>query len=127
MISLTQGQISEQITVTLNEKRSLTSGYYLFRFIHILTNAVINKIYNFIEDNSPNPDRYNEFDIDTSAVFLNQPVGMWRYEVYEQAGSSNTDPANATEVERGIMTLVPAIDFEFKKYDQPTTYIAYAG
>lgn len=125
MILLTHGQI-EDITVTLNEKRTLDAGYYLFVFTHILTRNVINKIYNFLDDDSAYPERFNEFELDT-VIFNNEPIGMWTYEVYEQASSSNTNVTGLTQVEKGIMRLLPVTEFAFEKYNEPTTFKAYAG
>jgi hypothetical protein len=127
MLLFNLGQSSETITVTLNEKRTLTSGYYLFVFTHILTKQVVNKFYNFLDDDSAFPDRYNSFEIDTATVFVDRPNGQWIYQVYEQASSSNTDVTGLTEVERGIMQLDPVTPFAFVKYDTATNYSAYNG
>lgn len=125
---LTLGQAAENMTVTLNEKRTLTIGYYLFVFTHYTTKQTVTKIYNFIEDQSAYPGRFNQFVIDTTAVFTGKPTGQWLYSVYEQASSSNTDPSLATdEVEKGILTLKPAAPFDMIEYDGITTYKAYNG
>ena len=127
MVILTKGQTSENIVVTLNEKKTLSSGYYLFVFTHFTTGGVINKIYNFGEDLSEYPSRYNKFPINTSSVFSAGPVGQWWYDVYEQSSSSNTDVTGLTKVESGVLTLKPAAEFSYDQYDEPTTFKAYAG
>ena len=127
MILLTEGQTAEDIVVTLNEKRTLTSGYYLFVFTHILTKNVVNKIYNFLDDSSAYQDRFNEFEINTSVVFSGQNIGQYTYQVYEQASSSNTNITGLTEVERGIMDLRPSSEFSFTEYELPTNFKAYYG
>lgn len=127
MILLTLGQTEEKIVVTLNEKRTLDDGYYLFQFTHIETRNVINKIYAFAEDESDFQDRYNQFEIDTSAVFLNQPPGDWVYKVYEQESDTNTNTTGLTMVERGIMTLKPSSVFAFTKYNEATSFKTYGG
>lgn len=127
MVLLQKGQSSEQIIVTLNEKRTLTEGYYLFVFTHILTRNTINKIYSFLDDESSHPVRYNQFEIDTGDEFGDQPVGQWNYDVYEQESDSNTDTDGLTLVETGIMKLKPASAFEFEKYNEPTSFKTYAG
>jgi len=127
MLVFTQGQTAETIIVTLNEKRTLSSGYYLFVFTSNPEGFTATKIYSFAEDESSYQDRYNKFTINTSTVFLNKPAGEYSYKVYEQASSSNTDPTGLTEVERGILVLNPATEFEFEKYDVATTYKKYAG
>lgn len=127
MIILTKGNTDQDIVVTLNEKRTISSGYYLFVFTHFTTKEVVNKIYNFAEDESAYPSRYNKFPINTSTVFTSSPVGQWWYNVYEQASSSNTDVTGLTEVEAGVMTLKPATEFAYESYSATTTYNAYGG
>lgn len=123
---LTLGQTSEEIVVTLNEKRTLTSGYYLFYFIHFTTKQIVTKIYNFTEDNSNYQDRFNLFDINTNVVFASKPTGQWLYRIYEQASSTNILPTG-TEVERGELLLNPAVDFSYTNYNEATTFKAYNG
>jgi hypothetical protein len=127
VILLNKGQTAETITVTLNEKRTLDSGYYLFVFTNILTRQIVNKIYSFIDDTSDFQDRYNEFEINTDTVFGDYPIGQWGYTIYEQASSSNTVVTGLTEVERGIMMLKPSSEFEFESYNESTTFKAYNG
>lgn len=127
MILLQQGQTDQEIIVTLNEKRTLDDGYYLFVFTHALTRNVVNKIYSLIDDQSEHQDRYNQFDINTSVVFADQPAGQWSYDVYEQASSSNTDVSGLNLVETGILKLQPSTAFVFEKYNEPTTFKTYAG
>jgi hypothetical protein len=125
MLLLTLGETSQEIVVTLNEKRTLDDGFYLFVFTNVTTKDVVNKIYAFSEDMSDYQDRFNLFDIDTNSTFLNKPTGEWRYEVYEQSSGTNTDITGLTEVERGILQLKPATEFAFEQYDTPTTYKQY--
>lgn len=113
--------------VTLNEKRTISSGYYLFLFTHILTKNEVTKIYAFADDDSGYQDRYNSFEINTTTVFSGQPIGQWLYNIYEQASAVNTDPSGLVEVERGILKLNPVTDFAFEKYEGSTTFKAYAG
>lgn len=122
---LTKGTDCDVI-VTLNEKRTLTSGYYLFVFTNIVQRTVVNKIFNFLEDLSDYPDRYNKFTI-PAALFTTSPQGRWRYEIYEQASSTNTDITGLNEVERGLMELNPSSDFSFTEYASATTFKEYAG
>lgn len=125
MLTLTQGQTAEVLIVTLNEKRTITSGYYLFLFTHILTKQEVTKVFAFVDDDSGYQERYNSFGINTSLVFVNRPVGQWVYKVYEQSSAVNTDPTGLTEVERGLMYLNPAVRFEFEMYEQGTSYKTY--
>lgn len=127
MIVLTKGQTAEEIIVTLNEKRTLTSGYYLFVFTNFTTKTVVNKIYNFTEDDSSYPDRFNDFEINTQSLFGTKDVGQWTYHVYEQASSTNTDVTGLTLVEQGVMVLNPAAEFTRDQYNEATTFKQYTG
>lgn len=127
MLLLTKGQTSEQIIVTLNEKRTLDTGFYLFRFVHMVTKEVVNVVYSFLDDDSDFQDRYNQFEINTDTVFDAYSPGFWKYLVYEQASAVNTDPTGLTLVERGMMKLLPETEFEFEKYEETTSYKMYNG
>lgn len=127
MLLLTLGQTAENIVVTLNEKRTLDNGYYLFIFTHLTTKATVSKIYSFVDDDSTDTERYNQFEINTNTVFSGARTGQWKYQVYEQASSSNTDPTGLTEVERGIMQLNPATAFSFNNYNEQQTFKTYNG
>lgn len=127
MIVLTKGQTTEEIVVTLNEKRTISSGYYLFVFTHFTTRDVVNKIFNFTEDDSSYQNRYNQFDFPTQALFGNKDAGQWVYKVYEQASSSNTNVTGLTMVEQGVMVLNPAAEFERDQYNEPASIVQYNG
>lgn len=127
MLVLTKGQATQEIVVTLNEKRTLTVGYYLFVFTHFTTRDIINKIYNFTQDDSSYQTRFNQFDIATQALFGNSQIGQWVYQVYEQASSSNTNVAGLNMVEQGVMVLNPSAEFTREQYNEPTTMKQYAG
>jgi hypothetical protein len=126
MLLFTFGQTEEMI-VTLNEKRTLSGGFYLFVFEHVTTKNQVTKIFGFAEDESAYTDRYNQFPIITSVLFSGQPTGHWLYRVYEQASGVNTDPTGLTEVENGILQLKPATDFSFTENSGATTFKEYGG
>lgn len=127
MLLLTLGQTAQEIVVTLNEKKTLDSGYWLFVFKNLTTSAVVNKIYAMSEDDSAYQDRFNQFTINTNAVFSGQDVGQWRYDVYEQASASNTDTTGLNCVEKGLLRLDPASEDEMAEYDTPQTMKQYGG
>ena len=126
MLLFTFGQTEEMI-VTLNERRTLAAGYYLFIFENVTTRDQVTKIFNFSEDESSYPDRYNQFPIVTSTLFAGQNTGHWTYRVYEQASSSNVDPTGLTEVETGILQLKPATVVSFVEPTGATTFTQYEG
>lgn len=125
MLLLTIGE-DKDLIVTLNEKRTLDNGYYLFVFENVNTRDIVTKIFSFSEDESDYPERFNSFPL-SSTVFQDENTGDWRYKVYEQSSSTNTDPTGLTEVERGIMKLRPATDFSFTEYTGTTSFKQYEG
>ncbi|OOQ57144.1 hypothetical protein [Mucilaginibacter pedocola] len=126
MLELTAGQQSEKIIVTLTELTTLEAPHYLFVFTHVATKQVVAVVMG--ADESPYPDRYNQFDINTATYFAGMPVGEWHYTAYQQDNPTNTNPAfTAGEVEFGKMRLSSETDFEFTQYHQPATYKAYNG
>ncbi|MBL0233142.1 MAG: hypothetical protein IPQ08_05715 [Chitinophagaceae bacterium] len=125
MLLLTIGE-DKDLIVTLNEKRTLDNGYYLFVFENVTTRDIVTKIFSFSEDESDYPERFNSFPL-SSTVFQDENTGDWRYKVYEQSSSTNTDPTGLTEVERGIMKLRPATDFSFTEYTGTTSFKQYEG
>lgn len=127
MLIFTKGDTSESVVVTLNEKRTLTSGFYLFVFEHITTRQIVTKIFGFGEDESSYSDRYNKFTFNVSSLFDNKSIGEWVYNVYEQSSGTNTDPTGLTLVESGLMQLNPAAEFAFETYNVATSYKAYNG
>jgi len=127
MMRLTLGETEQYIVCTLTEKTTLGEGYYLFRFTNATTQDVVSKIYAYTDDVSSYPARYNKFLISTSTDFANQLPGQWTYEVYQQESDTNTDPDGLTEVERGLLELLPATEYSIDRYSLATTYKAYNG
>ena len=117
MIQITKGT-TNNVALTLTEKCTLTSPYYLFVFQSDETRD----LYKFIAaDTSTYPKRYNLFAIvetdsspDPLAGEIELPlVGFYKYKVYEQTSSTNLDPALATGiVEVGKVQVIdtPAAD-----------------
>ncbi len=128
MIQLTQGQTQEKIIVTLNERRTILEPYYLFIFIHVTTKNVVAFIKSTVDEESAYTERYNQFEINTEAIFGSCPLGEWHYVIYEQESATNMEPANVTTIlEYGKMLLLPAAPFEYSPYNFSTTYKAYNG
>lgn len=128
MLQLTSGQPNEKIIVTLNELKTLTDPYYLFRFVHVGTGQVVSLLKSSTtDDESVYRGRYNKFNINTIIDFLDKPPGEWHYTIYEQASSTNTDPDLATGiVEYGKMYLLPATEYTPDLYDNsPRLYKMY--
>lgn len=128
MLELKIDQAGEKVILTLDELKTLDNPYYLFVFKHVETKQVVNFIRSQADDESQYQVRYNQFNVDSSTVFLGKATGEWRYSVYEQPGAVNTDPALATSLlEKGKMMLLPAGEFEMEMYNQSTSFKAYNG
>jgi len=116
MVVLNQGSISQDIVLTLNEKKTLGNPSYTIAFTHVTTKEVIEIVLGI--DLSNYPERFNKFNIDPSVIFLNKPTGQWLYKV--------TENISGVLVENGKMDLKGA-DFTFNGYQPVTTYKGYAG
>ena len=117
MVTLTQAATSENIVLTLNEKKTIASPVYVFTAIHVTTKEEVS--FTLGTDLSAHTDRYNEFNINTSVAFLDATTGQWQYVVTEQASGA--------EVENGKLLLNKSTDFSFTGYEPETTYSGYAG
>jgi hypothetical protein len=128
MLQFKQDDTSAEMILTLTEKVTLTDPYYLFVFTHVTTKDVVAFVKSVADDESGFQSRYNKFTIDPSTVFEDKLPGEWHYKVYEQEDAENTDVTLAgDEIECGKLMLLPANEFEFSKYDSPTTYKVYNG
>lgn len=126
MLVLNNGIASEKIIVTLNEKRTLDSGYYLFVFENISTRATVKKVFSFSEDESHYTTRYNKFSISTASLFGDSDHGQWTYTVYESA-TNTENTSGLSVVEYGLMKLNPVTEFAFETYQPVTSYKQYNG
>ena len=127
MLQLTQGQTDEKIVVTLTELSTLNDPYFLFVFTHVTTKAVVNIIVSDAQDESDYPERFNQFTIDTNALFNNQLTGEWLYTAYEQSSPTNTETTGLNVLENGKLRLYPSSQFSYTQYNSSTTYKAYNG
>lgn len=108
MIRLIYG--SNVVCVTLSEKISISSPYYLFEFI---SNQTQQSYYCISPDLSLYPERYNKFNIVVSTGTINPLSGQiniplgdeYTYNIYEQTSNTNLDPTlSGLIVETGLMT-----------------------
>ena len=128
MLHFSLSDTSAELIVTLTEYVTINDPYFLFVFKHVLTNDEVKFIKSEAADESNYPERFNQFTINPSVVFPDKHPGEWHYKVYEQASSTNINPASAGNLlEQGKLMTVRPVEFEFTKYDQPTTYKTYNG
>ena len=118
MIHLTKGQ-TEKVILTLKEKQTLSGANFLFYFTSRVTDQNVAFVVLGSSDLSGFKDRYNAFDIVVNSHFANVPSGEFNYWIYQQASTSNLDPALATGlVESGQMSLKNSTEFEYTTYNQ---------
>jgi len=139
MIYLNQDSINTDIVLTLTENVTLTgTTNFLFEFISDDTREA--KFF-VPEDLSTNTCRYNMFDITVSAstetltgttISIDlEPVGYYKYNVYQQESATNLDPDLASGiVETGKLYLSGETKPTVFSYTGNTetdtdTYIAY--
>jgi len=118
------------LIVTLNEKKTLTSPYYLFRFTNDITQTSVRFL---SADLSLFKDRYNKFLITetsgtndySSGVITLSPTGFWSYTIYDQASSSNLDENLSTGIVEIGRVQVVGTETAFDKHTPNNTFISY--
>lgn len=128
MLQFKQNDTAAVLILTLTEFVTINTPYFLFVFTHVTTKDQVKFVKAEGDDESDYPQRYNQFTINAATVFNNQQTGEWHYKVYEQASSSNINPALAGVIlEEGKLLLDRSAEFEYTQYDQTTSYKTYNG
>jgi hypothetical protein len=128
MLQFKQDDTAAEMILTLTEFVTLATPFYLFVFTHVETKSVVSFVKAEADDESDYPERYNQFTIDATDVFEDQPTGEWHYSVYEQESSTNTDTALTGDLlEEGKLMLDRATGFGYSQYNSTTSYKAYNG
>lgn len=104
MIQLYIGE-TNNVILTLTEKQLLTDPNYLFIFKNRETNVEVKFVKLNNTDTSLFKERYNKFSFNVDALFNPQVRGEYKYQVYEQASTTNTDPTGLNLIETGLMKL----------------------
>ena len=120
MIHLTKGQ-TDSIILTLTEKQLLTNPNYLFVFTNRSSNLQVKFVQLNAADISLYKDRSNEFSIVTNTYFGSSLNGQYVYSIYEQASTSNTNPAGLNLLETGILEL-DGTGISYTQYSTTDTY-----
>lgn len=127
MIKLTRNTVNTNIALTLTEKVTISNPYFLFEFTKDMTDV---SYYVICADTSTETQRYNLFSITEGG---NDPTngnitlgleGFYKYNIYEQASSTNLDPSGLTLVESGKMKLLGDTQ-TFTKHSISVDYIAH--
>jgi len=99
------------VVFTLNEKCTLSSPVFLFRFINKMQHTETSCI---ASDTSTFKYRFNQFVITEDSTEDKEngtlellPTGEWIYEVYEQSSSTNLDFTKALNIlETGLLRVI---------------------
>ena len=113
------------MALTLTEKVTINNPTFLFRFTNDLTREAVC----FISANLSNyTDRYDRFLVTETSSSLNassgvielKPTGSWKYEVFEQASTSNLNPALSGALLESGKVKVIGTDTTHATYSTPT-------
>ena len=125
MIKLTKDTTAEVI-LTLTEKETIFEANYLFVFESRVSNEKVKFVLLNVTDESEYKDRYNLFNIVVNDYFADAENGWYKYTVYEQESTTNTDESLTGGIlETGLMFLEDGEEITITTYDNPTTYTTY--
>lgn len=83
MLHIDQASTDARLIVTLREKQTLDSPFFIFVFTGVTSKEEVTFVKVTGDDLSAYPERFNEFSINASVLFANVEPGQWRYWVYE--------------------------------------------
>lgn len=123
---------TNNVILTLSEKTTLENVVYLFEVINDQSGEAK---YFIAEDVSPNPVRFNEFNLIENATenllngtFELQLTGFYTYNIYEQISTTNLDPLLATNLVETGKLEVPDNSSELTQYNgNQTQTIVFNG
>lgn len=108
MLIINKNTTGNRLVFTGFEKGVLVNPYYLFKFTKDDTST---SFYVIGTDISTYQERFNECLIDETTTpnpvngEIELVTGVYRYNIYEQASSTNLDPTGLTEVEFGFLRV----------------------
>ncbi len=111
---------TNQLIMTLTEKQTLTSPYFLFEF---KSDVSMVAVYFLMADISIHTNRYNEFTFIEGTTKTLSPTGQWTYRVWEQSSSTNLAPSLATTLlETGQIRVVGTADIYYENTNLDNTF-----
>lgn len=124
MLKFVKGTTSVMIC-TLAEKQTIENANYLMVFTSRATNDQVKFVVINNFDQSTNKERWNEFNIVVNTYFANYGESWWKYEIYEQTSTTNTNPAGLGLLETGLMFLDDNTNMSFTQYSQDVKFKIY--
>jgi hypothetical protein len=122
MLTLTKGQ-TQSITYTATELAVLVNPFFLF----VCTNNVTENIVKFVATNISTSPRYDRSTIVVNNHFANENAGLWSYQIFEQASSTNTNQTGLNMVEEGYLQLLQTVDPDVVYNGQVNTFKTYSS
>lgn len=98
MITINKNSVNDNVVVTVTEFTTINSPYYLFEFKRDSTEV---PYYCIADNQGTETQRYDQFTItetDTPTFTdgeISLPAGDYTYTIYQQASSTNLDPAQS--------------------------------
>jgi hypothetical protein len=122
MLTLQKGQ-TQQIIYTGTELAVLVNPYFLF----VCTNNVTENVVKFVATNTSTTARFDISTIVVNTYFTDEDAGLWSYQIFEQASSSNTNQTGLNMVEEGYLQLNDVADAADAAYDsQDNTFKTFS-
>lgn len=129
---LKKATINTNVALTLQEKTTLSTPYYLFEFENNYTKVKYYQVFTDISVVGDARDRANLFNIELvpSGAGSNQIVlgntGLYNLLVWEQASPTNLDPSLATAVvQRYEVRVIGNEDSIYMSHETEITYVAH--
>jgi hypothetical protein len=131
-MTLEKGVNNTNIALTLYEKTTLSTPYYLFEFENNYTKVKYYQVFTDVSVAGAARERANLFNIElvSSGAGANQIVlgniGLYNLVVYEQTSAVNLDPALATGiVQRTPVRVIGTEASIYVSHDTVITYVAH--
>jgi len=121
MLRIERNQQSTLI-VTVSELTTISAPYYLFEFIEEQTQEALCCILTNISTGIP---RYDEFVLVDGVDITFPYAGFYTYKIYQQASSSNLDPALSDGIVEEGRAHVFEVDSPSNYYDYNVTNFVY--
>lgn len=123
MLLLSKSSTTDNVVVTLDEARTIETGWFHFVFTNITTNEQLVVTKSFDDDLSAYKSRYNQFVFNTQALFEQLPAGQYTYDVYESESEEYETGLNLLETGRALIEPSAAAT----TFTGPQTRTQYAG
>jgi hypothetical protein len=96
-------------------------------FLFVCTNNVTENIVKFVATNISTSARYDRSTIVVNNHFANEDAGLWSYQIFEQASSTNTNQTGLNMVEEGYLQLMQTVDPDVVYDGQVNTFKTYSS